>query len=243
MCPQTNSEINKMSSIPYRAAIGSLMHIMVCTRPDIAAAVGILSRFMENPGMEHWKGVLRIIQYLKSTRLLGLQFNNFSSSDINGFCDSDWAGDLDDNKSTTGWVFVYGGAAISWQSKKQKSTAQSSCEAEYYAAGMAGNEVSWLKSIMYELGFCSNKPIVVASDSQSAMNLAANPIWHEKSKHIATRWNAIRELIHNNKLLLSKINTNFQIADSLTKAVPGPKVVFCREGMGLRLEGSATTKL
>jgi hypothetical protein len=234
MCPQTDSEITDMKMFPYRAVIGSLMHIMVCTRPDIAAAVGILSRFMENPGKQHWNGVMRIIQYLKKTKTTGLTFNRLSTSDIYGFCDSDWAGDIDDNKSTTGWVFIYGGAAISWQSKKQKSTAQSSCEAEYYAAGMAGNEVSWLKSILSELGFMTNSPIVVSSDSQSAMSLAANPVWHEKSKHIATRWNAIRELIHDKTLKLAKIQTDFQIADSLTKAVAGPKVKFCREGMGLR---------
>jgi hypothetical protein len=125
------------------------------------------------------------------------------------------------------------GAAISWQSKKQKSTAQSSCEAEYYAAGMAGNEVSWLSSFLGELGFLPLSPIVIYSDSQSAMNLAANPIWHEKSKHIATKWGAIRELIHGKILMLLKIKTDFQIADSLTKAVPGPKVVTCRDGMGL----------
>jgi hypothetical protein len=233
MCPQTDSEINIMKSKNYRGIIGSLMHIMVCTRPDIAAAVGIMSRFMENPGLQHWNGVMRILQYLKKTREHGLTFTRLSKLAIHGFCDSDWAGDQDDNKSTTGWVFIYGGAAISWQSKKQKSTAQSSCEAEYYAAGMAGNEVRWLTSILKELNFLPKSPITVFSDSQSAMNLAANPVWNEKSKHIATRWNAIRELIHGKTLLLAKIHTENQIADLLTKGVPGPKVKLCREGMGL----------
>jgi hypothetical protein len=178
MCPQTDSEINIMKSKNYRGIIGSLMHIMVCTRPDIAAAVGIMSRFMENPGLQHWNGVMRILQYLKKTREHGLTFTRLSKLAIHGFCDSDWAGDQDDNKSTTGWVFIYGGAAISRQSKKQKSTAQSSCEAEYYAAGMAGNEVSWLTSILKELNFLPKSPITVFLDSQSAMNLAANPVWH-----------------------------------------------------------------
>jgi hypothetical protein len=233
MCPQTVSDKNESRTKKYRAVIGSLMHIMVCTRPDIAAAVGILCRFMENPGVEHWNGAMRIIQYLKKTRLTGITFNKKNTTQIHGFCDADWAGDADDNKSTTGWIFLLSGAAISWQSKKQKSTAQSSCEAEYYAAGMAGNEVSWLTSFLGELGFRPTSPIIVYSDSQSAMNLAANPIWHEKSKHIATKWGAIRELIYDKILLLSKIKTDFQIADSLTKAVPGPKVELCRDGMGL----------
>jgi transposase InsO family protein len=233
MCPETVSDKTEAQTKKYRAVIGSLMHIMVCTRPDIAAAVGILCRFMENPGQEHWNGAMRIIQYLKKTRLTGLTFNKNNKTEIHGFCDSDWAGDADDNKSTTGWVFLLAGGAVSWQSKKQKSTAQSSCEAEYYAAGMAGNEVSWLSSFLGELGFQPASPIIVYSDSQSAMNLAANPVWHEKSKHIATKWGAIRELIYDKILLLLKIKTDFQIADSLTKAVPGPKVIICRDGMGL----------
>jgi hypothetical protein len=239
MCPQTAGDKNKITK--YRAAIGSLMHIMVCTRPDIAAAVGILSRFMENPGKEHWEGVMRILQYLKKTRQTGLLFNRKFTTDIHGFCDADWAGDVDDNKSTTGWIFLLSGAAISWQSKKQKSTAQSSCEAEYYAAGMAGNEVSWLSSFLDELGFLPSTPIVVYSDSQSAMSLAANPVWHEKSKHIATKWSAIRELIYDKILLLLKIKTDFQIADSLTKAVPGTKVALCRGGMGLKEVNNGNT--
>jgi hypothetical protein len=233
MCPQSPAGKEDPFVKRYRAVVGSLMHIMVCTRPDIAAAVGILSRFMENPGKEHWEGIVRILQYLKKTRLAGLNFNTHITSDIHGFCDSDWAGDVDDNKSTTGYVFLLAGAAISWQSKKQKSTAQSSCEAEYYAAGMAGNEVSWLSSFLKELGFLPATPIVVYSDSQSALSLSANPVWHEKSKHIATRWNAIRELIYLKTILLLKIKTDFQIADSLTKAVPGPKVELCRTGMGM----------
>jgi hypothetical protein len=233
MCPQPVADKDDPLVKKYRAVIGSLMHIMVCTRPDISAAVGILSRFMENPGKEHWEGVLRILQYLKKTRLSGLFFDKHFKTDIHGYCDSDWAGDVDDNKSTTGYVFLLAGAAVSWQSKKQKSTAQSSCEAEYYAAGMAGNEVSWLSSFLGELGFLPSSPIHVYSDSQSALNLSANPIWHEKSKHIATRWNAIRELLYAKILVLLKVKTDFQIADSLTKAVPGPKVLLCNKGMGL----------
>jgi hypothetical protein len=233
MCPESCVGKEDPFTKTYRAVVGSLMHIMVCTRPDIAAAVGILSRFMEKPGKEHWEGIIRILQYLKKTRLTGLNYSKSIVADIHGYCDSDWAGDVDDNKSTTGYVFILAGAAVSWQSKKQKSTAQSSCEAEYYAAGMAGNEVSWLSSFLGELGFLPPSPIVVFSDSQSALNLSANPIWHEKSKHIATRWNAIRELIYNKTLLLLKIKTDFQIADSLTKAVPGPKVELCRLGMGM----------
>ena len=218
---------------PYRALVGSLMHVMVCTRPDIAAAVGVLSRFLDNPTEEHWNAGLRVLHYLRGTRRECLIFSRDATDEIFGFCDSDWAGDVDDNRSTTGWVFMWCGSAVSWQSKKQKSTAQSSCEAEYYAAGMASLEVSWYWNILTELHMKPAHPIVVYSDSQSAMNLSANPVFHERSKHIANKWHHIRELLHEGLLSLEKVHTDVNIADALTKAVPGPKVTISRFGMGM----------
>ena len=218
---------------PYRALVGSLMHVMVCTRPDIAAAVGVLSRFLDNSTDEHWEAALRVLHYLKGTRSENLTFRRDSTEDIYGYCDSDWAGDVDDNRSTTGWIFIWCGAAVSWQSKKQKSTAQSSCEAEYYAAGMAALEVSWYWNILTELHMTPAHPIVVYSDSQSAMNLSANPVFHERSKHIANKWHHIREMIYEGLISIAKVHTDENLADALTKAVPGPKVTFCRLGMGL----------
>ena len=218
---------------PYRALVGSLMHIMVCTRPDIAAAVGVLSRFLDRPSLEHWEAALRVLHYLKGTRRECLTFHRNSDDDIFGYCDSDWAGDLDDNRSTSGWVFIWCGAAVSWQSKKQKSCAQSSCEAEYYAAGMAAFEVSWYWNILTELHMKPSTPITVYTDSQSAMNLSANPVFHERSKHIANKWHFIRDLLHEGLLSLEKVHTDRNLADALTKAVPGPKVAFTRLGMGL----------
>ena len=218
---------------PYRALIGSLMHVMVCTRPDIAAAVGILSRFLDSSTTTHWEAALRVLHYLKGTRSECLKYSKDATNDVFGFCDSDWAGDPDDNRSTTGWVFVWCGAAISWQSKKQKSCAQSSCEAEYYAAGMASFEVSWLWNILSELHMKPSKPITVWSDSKSAINLSANPVFHERSKHIKNKWHHIRELLYEGLLQIEKIHTDENVADALTKAVPGPKVAFSRLGMGL----------
>ena len=226
-------EPEKGEEFPYRALVGSLMHVMVCTRPDIAAAVGVLSRYLDRHTLAHWEAALRVLQYLKGTRSECLTFSRDATDDLYGFCDSDWAGDPDDNRSTTGWVFIWCGAAVSWQSKKQRSTAQSSCEAEYYAAGMAAYEVSWYWNILSELHMRPSRPIVVYSDSKSAINLSANPVFHERSKHIANKWHFIRDMLYEGLLHIEKIDTSLNVADSLTKAVPGPKVVYSRQKMGM----------
>ena len=206
---------------------------MVCTRPDIASSVGILSRFLDCFDDSHYQAALRVLQYLKGTRSEGIHFNANCDSPVYGFCDSDWAGDPDDNKSTTGWIFLWMGGAISWESKKQKCVALSSCEAEYYALGSAGMEVSWLWNILSELHLTPASPTVIFSDSQSAIQLALNPVFHGRSKHIKNKYHFIRDLISDGLIFLEKVHTDKNIADSLTKALPGPKVAFCRQGMGL----------
>jgi hypothetical protein len=174
-----------------------------------------------------------VLHYLNGTRLESLKYDKYDTKPLHGYCDSDWAGDPDDNKSTTGWVFIWNGAAISWQSKKQRSTAQSSCEAEYYAAGMASFEVSWLWNILSELHMTPLFPIKLYSDSQSAIHLAHNPVFHDRSKHIKTKWHYIREMIQEGLLSLEKVSTLTNVSDALTKPVPGPKLKFSRNEMGM----------
>jgi hypothetical protein len=117
-CPSSQSAIAEMQEVPYREAIGSLMHIMVCTRPDIACAVGILSRYLQNPGPRHWGAAMRVIKYLHKTRSVGLCYRQLTPTphmigDLHGYCDSNWAGDRDSLCSTAGWTFIMNGAAIS----------------------------------------------------------------------------------------------------------------------------------
>jgi len=113
---QTEEEENHMSKVPYASAVGSLMYAMVCTRPDIAHAVGVVSRFLSNPGKEHWEGVKWILRYLKGTSKMHLSFKR-SNLTLQGFSDADLGGDLDGRKSTTGYIFTLGGTTISWKSK------------------------------------------------------------------------------------------------------------------------------
>lgn len=119
--------------VPYRQAIGSLMYLMICTRPDIAYAVGRLSQFCENPLKSHWKAVKRVLRYVKGTRSRGIVFRPTENLTLTGYADSDWAGCADSLKSTEGYIFLLSGGAIAWRSKKQSVFATSSCEAEYIA--------------------------------------------------------------------------------------------------------------
>uniref|UniRef100_A0A3Q7IYG7 Uncharacterized protein n=1 Tax=Solanum lycopersicum TaxID=4081 RepID=A0A3Q7IYG7_SOLLC len=150
-CPTTEKEKESMSHIPYSCAVGSLMYAMVCTRPDIAHAVGLVSRYLANPSKVHWEAVKWILRYLRGTSNLSLCFGG-GEPILEGFTDADMAGDLDNRKSTSGYLFKFAGGAISWQSKLQKCVALSTTEAEYIEAVEASKEMLWLKRFLQELG-------------------------------------------------------------------------------------------
>jgi hypothetical protein len=140
MCPKTQEEIKYMSRVPYSSVVGSLMYAMVCTRPDIAHAVGVVRRYMNNPGKEHWEVVKWILRYLKGTDTHALCFGG-SNTFLHGYVDSDMAGDKDSRRSTTGYVFTIGGTTVIWISKLQKFVALSTTEAEYVVATEASKEM------------------------------------------------------------------------------------------------------
>ncbi|CAA0836354.1 Uncharacterized mitochondrial protein AtMg00810 [Striga hermonthica] len=139
-CPTSQEEKEAMAGVPYSSAVGSLMYAMVCTRPDIAHAVGVVSRYLSNPGKNHWEAVKWILRYLKGSANNSLSFEK-GNLVLEGYTDADMTGDLDSRKSTSGFVFTFAGGAISWQSKLQKSVALSTTEAEYIALTEAGKEM------------------------------------------------------------------------------------------------------
>ena len=140
-----------MSRVPYASAVGSLMFAMICTRLDIAQAVGAVSRYMANPGGEYWIAVKRILRYIRGTSDVELCYGGLQFT-VRGYVDSDFAGDLDKRKSTTGYVFTLAGAAVSWVSKLQTVVALSTTEAEYMAATQTCKEVIWIQMVFEELG-------------------------------------------------------------------------------------------
>nr|KYP46555.1 Retrovirus-related Pol polyprotein from transposon TNT 1-94 [Cajanus cajan] len=230
--PETVEEKDHMSRVPYASAVGSLMYAMVCTRPDIAHAVGVVSRFLSNPGKKHWEGVKWILRYLKGTSGINLLFKrgNFT---LQGFSDADLGGDLDTRKSTTGYIFTLGRTAVSWKSKLQNRVALSTTEAEYIAISEAAKEMIWLKNFLSELGK-EQKNAPLFSDSQSAICLAKNPVFHSRCKHIQLRYHFIRELINDEELSLLKISGSENPADMLTKTVTTDKLRLCITSAGLQ---------
>jgi hypothetical protein len=234
MEPKTEKEKDEMSKVPYRSAVGSLMYLMLCTRPDIAASIGVMSRFLNNPGKQHWEGVKRIIRYVKATKDLKLTFERKIKFDLKGFVDADYAGCIDTSRSTTGWIFLLGGCAISWCSKRQTAVTLSTCEAEYMACGSAVKEALFLREYLMELGIIeSEKAMKIYSDSQSAIHLMKNPVLHQSTKHIRVSAHFIRECYQKGLVKVQFVPTKQQLADFLTKAMTREKMELCRSGVGL----------
>jgi hypothetical protein len=215
----------------YGSLIGSLLYLAVCTRPDIAQAVGALSRHTAHPTTVHWQAAKGIVRYLAGTSDLGITFKGTDTS-VLGYTDADYAGDVDTRRSTTGYVFIMNGGAITWQSKRQPTVAVSTTEAEYMAAAAAIKEALWLRKLLIDLRLDPGAMIIKA-DNQGAIKVLKNPIMSARSKHIDVMHNFARERVVRNEIKFEYISTNLMLADILTKPVPKAKLDFCRENMGI----------
>jgi transposase InsO family protein len=239
MSPSTADDMEHMRRIPYRSAVGSLMYLMVATRPDIAAAVGVVSRFLENPGVPHWHAVKHIFRYLRGTAgyVLQLGGGGLTGDGIHlcGYCDADWAGDGDTRRSTTGYAFSIGTGAVSWNSKRQATVALSSTEAEYMAASAAAREAIWLRTLLEELKYPQQRATIVHCDNQGAIALTHNPVHHQRTKHIDVRHHFIREMYESGQVDVKYIPTHDQVADIMTKALLADKHYKCSHGLGLQM--------
>ncbi|XP_075099215.1 secreted RxLR effector protein 161-like [Nicotiana tabacum] len=139
-----------VSQLDYASAIGSLMYVMHCTRPDIAFAICKLSRYNHTPSGDHWKGIVKALGYLKKTKTFALYYNTFLSV-LEGYCDASWITSIGDNKSTSRWIFTLCGGAISWDSKKQTCITHSIMEFEFIALAAAGREAEWLRNLLLDI--------------------------------------------------------------------------------------------
>ena len=218
----------------YRRIIGGLRYL-VHTRPDLAYAVGYLSRFMETPHEEHLVAVKRVLRYVAGTCHQGLYYTRREEgrARLRGFSDADMAGDIDTRKSTTGIIFFLGGNIITWQSSKQKVVALSSCEAKYIAAATAACQGVWLARLVKDMTGVEPGAPELKVDNQSAIALSKNPVHHDRSKHIDTRFHYIRECIDENRIVLGHVSTEEQLADILTKALGRVRFLELRELIGV----------
>ncbi len=216
----------------YQSVVGSLLYVAVATRPDVAHAVGVVSKFNAAPTRAHWTAVKRILQYLKGSSDLKLQYRKLEKGSLIGYSDADWAGDMDDRHSTTGNMFMMAQGAISWLSKKQGIVALSTSEAEYIALSSAAQEAVWLHRLLHDLG---EQPgaVTLMENNQSAIALTKNPVAHCRSKHIDIRYHYVREAIQNQKIAVRYCPSNKMIADLLTKPLPKTQFEKLRHVMGV----------
>ena len=224
------------------------MYAILGTRPDLAFSVSVVSRYASNPNPSHWQAVKRIFRYIRGTFSLQLTYRG-EFSNLQGYTDADWAGDLDTRRSTSGYIFNVGSGAISWSSKRQPTVALSSCEAEYMGQTQATKEAVWLKLLLDELNAPSSKilssentntttspglySVIIHCDNQDAIALAKNLQAHARSKHINIQWHYQREKIEDGSVELRYIPTDQQIADGLTKPLSKDKFLAFRNAVGL----------
>lgn len=205
------------TTFPYREGVGSLIYLMTGTRPDISWITSKLSQYLSSHDDSHIAALKRVFRYLKGTLSHCIKFTKNSSSQLTGYADADWANDVDDRRSTTGYVFTLGdnGTPISWSTKKQPTVALSSCEAEYMALADATKEMLYLRSFITSIGLHQEPPNTIFSDNQGAIALTSpNKMQHKRTKHIDIRYHFIRE---QNDINYCYVNTAENIADILTK--------------------------
>jgi hypothetical protein len=218
---------------PYATLVGSLLYLSICTRPDIAQAVGVLARHMAAPTMEHWLAAKHVLRYLKGTAELGVNFGG--SKGMLGYADADYAGDVSTRRSTTGYVFTLNGGAVTWQSKLQPTVATSTTEAGYMAAGQAVREALWLRKLMQDLCIFDRNPVKILGDNQAALKLIKNPMSTQRSKHIDVTHHFVRERVARREAVFEYCQTAHMVADCLTKAVNQKEVGVLPEGHGCLL--------
>jgi hypothetical protein len=197
----------------YRKLVGRLLYLTT-TRPDITFITQQLSQFLSKPTQTHHHAALRVLRYLQGCPGKGLHFPRNSSLHLQGFSDADWAGCLDTRRSISGQCFFLGHSLISWRSKKQLIVSRSSSEAEYRALASAACELQWLLYLLRDLHVTCHKPPVLFCDNQSALHIAANPVFHERSKHLDIDCHIVREKLQAGilKLLPVTLKTNWLIS-------------------------------
>ena len=236
-CPVSEEDIAEMSEVPYASAIGSIIYAMLCTRPDVSHALSFTSRYQSNPGMRQWISVKNILKYLRRTKDMSLIYGGDEELVVKGYVDASFNTDPDDSKSQTGYLFILNGAAVSWRSSKQSIVAASTCEAEYVAASEASREGVWIKAFTTDLGVIPSAldPMEIYCDNTGAIANAREPRSHKNSKHIRLRYHIIREYVKKGDIVVSKVHTDHNVADPLTKPLPLEKHEKHLEAMGVKM--------
>ena len=231
----TAEENSKIEDYPYRQIIGSLMYLMTATRPDICWTVSKLSQFLDQPGPEHVTALKHLLRYLQGTKTINLTFTP-NKGHLQGYTDSDWASDEESRRSTTGYIFTFGGTPISWRTRKQPTVALSSCEAEYMAMTEAVKEMIHLRQFCTSLGMIQPQQTIIHCDNQGAIALTTKrPGQLNRTKHIDVRHHFIREREDTEYLYIPSTSN---LADILTKPLGRCQHMHLIGLMGISIEGA-----
>ena len=202
----------------YQRLVGKLIYLSH-TRPDIAYVVCVVSQFMHDPRKPHMDAVERILRYLKSAPGKGLLFTKHNHLKIEGYTDADWAGSADNRRSTSGYFTFVGGNLVTWRSKKQPVVARSSAEAEYRGMAFGVCELLWLRNLLRDLGVNSKDTMNLYCDNTSAIEIAHNPVQHDRTKHVEVDRYFIKEKLEAGIIIFPFVKSENQLADILTKTV------------------------
>ncbi|KAK2984412.1 hypothetical protein RJ640_009912 [Escallonia rubra] len=202
----------------YQRLVGKLIYLSH-TRPDIAYAVSVVSQFMQNPKDVHLHAVYQILQYLKGSPGRGILFRKGTNMELEAYTDADYAGSLTDRRSTSGYCTFLGGNLVTWRSKKQPVVARSSSEAEFRSMAQGICELLWLKIILNDLKIKLETPMKLYCDNKSAINIAHNPVQHDRTKHVEVDRHFIKEKLESGLICTPYISTEGQLADILTKGL------------------------
>ena len=203
----------------YQSLVGKMLYLTL-TRPDIAFSVQTLSQFLQQPKKSHWEAALRVMKYVKREPGLGILLSSTRTNTLTVFCDADWASCPNTRRSVSGFLVKHGNSLISWKSKKQSVVSRSSAKAEYKSMANEVSEVVWITTLLKELGSELDEPVVIFSDSKEALQIAANPVFHERTKHIEIDCHFIRQKIQEGLVKTEYVNSKNQLADILTKGLP-----------------------
>jgi hypothetical protein len=234
----TNCKLNKEDESPsvdstlYRSMVGSLLYL-TASRPDIMQAVGMVERFQSSPKESHVMVVKRIFRYLKGTSDFGLWYPRNKGFELISYTDVDWAGSVDEKKSTSGNAFFLGECLVSWSSRKQSSISLSTTEAEYIAVVECCTQILWMIQTLEDIKIECNQLIPIYCDNTSAINISKNPVMHAKTKHIPIKYHFLREKVSDKKVRLEYVGSKEKIADIFTKPLPKEAFEHLRKNMGV----------
>ena len=222
--------------LTYSQIIGSLMYLASATRPDISYAVSKLSRFVSKPGDDHWRALERVLRYLKGTMTYGIHYTG-NPKVLEGYCDANWISDADELYATSGYVFLFGGGAVSWKSCKQTILTKSTMEAELAALDTAGAEAEWLRDFLLDLPVVE-KPIPAISmncDNQTVITKVNSSRNNMKStRHVKRRLKSVRKLKNSGVITVDYVHTSNNLADQFTKGLSRNVIESASREMGMR---------